>query len=638
MSDKVQGLKNSTDEGGGDNGRPKSNRSNQNQNEKVTLIPAGTPIEAIERISETAEANGGEYKPPAEYEGSFGRTLFDSSSSEDGLITVVMPPDQVENVTTQALVRIHSYPDGRVFVGAVSQGPFYDPDGLRADSPTMVVSAVSGAVIMPSHHGRAAVSIIGLEHNGRIGPANRRPRPNSPVFIVPDEEMSRILGLRGDFSLGVVVGHERVIVPVPVRDKSVLYRHTGILGTTGGGKSTTVTNYISGLRDNGSAVVLLDTEGEYTTINEPTDNAVMIELLAERGIEHRGMSDTHVYYLIGREPSNPSHPNNIPFTLSFEALSPYALIEILDMNDAQQSRFLSAYDLAKRFLREYRIFPKNAQEEQLILEHDEQEDGYPHLTLSFLIDVVTACICALQGQPQPQNILNRNIFVQNWDAIIRVVNGANLEKSPASWKKVSSLLWRLHRLGIFDNPNAQRLNMPAMLQAGRVNIIDLYDLDSPILRNLAIAQILRQLQEAQDSNYVTATAQAQVPTPVNVIIEEAHEFLSSARIRQMPILYQQLAKIAKRGRKRWLGLTFVTQLPQNLPDEVLALINSWVLHKIQDESVVNRLRKTIPSIDPSLWRMIASLRAGQAVVQFAHMSRPMLTGINPSPFRLRLEN
>jgi len=494
---------------------------------------------------------------------------------------------------------------------------------------------------MPSHHGRLSVSIIGLEHNGRIGPANRRPRPNSPVFLVPDQEMSRILGLRGDFPLGVVVGHERVEIPVPVHDKSVLYRHTGILGTTGGGKSTTVTNFIGGLRDHGAAVVLLDTEGEYTTINEPTDNEVMIELLRERGIAHQGMSDTHVYHLVGRETANPRHPSITPFTLSFSALSPYAVIEILEMNDAQQSRFLAAYDLVKRLMRDYRIFPTsptNQQEEQLVMDYDEQETGYPRLTLSFLIDVVTACICALQGQPQPPNILNRNIFGPNWDAIIRTVNGAGLEKSAPSWKKVSGMLWRLHRLGIFDNRAARPLDARTMLQPGRVNIVDLSDLDGSVLRNLAIAQILRQLHETQEANYVAASARGEVPTPTNIVIEEAHEFLSSARIRQMPVLYQQVSKIAKRGRKRWLGLTFVTQLPQNLPDEALALINSWILHKIQDESVVNRLRKTIPSIDQSLWKMIASLRSGQAVVQFSHMSRPMLTAINPSPYRLRLEN
>jgi hypothetical protein len=550
-----------------------------------------------------------------------------------------MPANEIDNVTSQALVRIHSYPDHRIYVGAVSGGPFYDPDGIQADSPTMVVSAVSGTINMPNHHGRISVSLIGQEVNDRIGPANRRPRPNSPVFIVPDDEMSRILGLRGDFSIGVVVGHDRVEVPVPVNDKSVLYRHTAILGTTGGGKSTTVTNYIAGLREHGAAVVLLDTEGEYTTINEPTDNPVMIELLQARDIPVVGMENTHVYHLIGRETANPQHPSVTPFTLSFDALSPYALIEILDMNDAQQSRFFAAYDLAKRFMRDFHVFPNSPQEEQEALDHDEQETGYPRLTLSFMIDTVTACICGLSNQPQPSNILNRNVFsAQNWGQIMGVVNGANLEKSPASWKKVSGMLWRLHRLGMFDNPRARAMDCRAMLQPGRVNIVDLSDLDSAVLRNLAIAQILRDIQTVQEENYAAATTRNERPTPTNLIIEEAHEFLSSARIRQMPILYQQVAKIAKRGRKRWLGLTFITQLPQNLPDEVLALVNSWILHKIIDESVVNRLRKTVPSIDPSLWKMIAVLQAGQAVVQLAHMHRPMLTAINPSPYRLRLEN
>jgi hypothetical protein len=67
------------------------------ENENITLLPAGAPVEAFESISQTALDNGGEFKAPAEYEGSFGRTLFDSPSSEDGLITVVMPPGEVDN-------------------------------------------------------------------------------------------------------------------------------------------------------------------------------------------------------------------------------------------------------------------------------------------------------------------------------------------------------------------------------------------------------------------------------------------------------------------------------------------------------------------------------------------------------------
>ena len=56
------------------------------------------------------------------------------------------------------------------------------------------------------------------------------------------------------------------------------------------------------------------------------------------------------------------------------------------------------------------------------------------------------------------------------------------------------------------------------------------------------------------------------PTPTMIFIEEAHEFLSAQRIRSMPVLFEQVARIARRGRERWLGLVFVTQLPQHLPD------------------------------------------------------------------------
>ena len=51
------------------------------------------------------------------------------------------------------------------------------------------------------------------------------------------------------------------------------------------------------------------------------------------------------------------------------------------------------------------------------------------------------------------------------------------------------------------------------------------------------------------------------PPRVLVIVEEAHEFLSAERIDKTPVLFQQVARLAKRGRKRWLGLVFVTQLP-----------------------------------------------------------------------------
>lgn len=124
--------------------------------------------------------------------------------------------------------------------------------------------------------------------------------------------------------------------------------------------------------------------------------------------------------------------------------------------------------------------------------------------------------------------------------------------------------------------------------------------------------------------------------PVVIIIEEAHEFLSDARIKQMPVLFQQVARIAKRGRKRWLGLVFVTQLPQHLPSEVLGLINNYIVHKIADSGVVDRLKRSISGIDRTQWNMVSGLAPGQALVSLTSMTRPLLVSIDPTPCRLQL--
>lgn len=71
----------------------------------------------------------------------------------------------------------------------------------------------------------------------------------------------------------------------------------------------------------------------------------------------------------------------------------------------------------------------------------------------------------------------------------------------------------------------------------------------------------------------------------------------------------------------------------HLPDEVLGLINNWVLHKIGDSNVVSRLRRSIGGVDDSLWSTLPNLAPGQAVVSFSNLSRPLMVAIDPTPCR-----
>ena len=594
-----------------------------------------TPEAAIEALDKIAEDAGGPYAEPPESRGSIGRTMFDLPSSSDGTISVILSKENIEQVPSQSMLRIKST-DGRVYIASVTSGPFAEPDGMRADAPTLVVSAVNEGIFLPNYHGRVQVEVLGEEMQDGLTTPRYRPKPNSPVFRVDDTEMTGFLGSHGTVRLGLATGHHEVEIRVPADDKSVLPRHLGVLGTTGGGKTTTVSNMMAELQRSGAAVILFDTEGEYTTIHQPTDNDAMKSARKARGLEVGGITNTTIFHLVGRKPANPQHPNVQQFGLQFSTLSPWALKEILDLSDAQETRFFEAYDVTKLVLRQLGIFPraKNKQDDMQALEVDELQTGWPSMTLQHLLYVASGMTNkASNSDEEPWQI--PNAFQGRWGDIKRIIAHAG-PKNQISWRALMARLHRLDRLRIFDQPNAREPNYVAMLQPGQVSIIDLSDLDSPTIRNLAIAQVLQGIQRQQDRNYELASQAGDGLTLAMVLIEEAHEFLSANRIRQMPVLFEQVARLARRGRKRWLGLGFVTQLPQHLPDEVLALINNWILHKIQDVNVINRLRRVIPGFDETMWRSMPAQPPGQAIVSFAHFKRPVTVSMDASPCMLRM--
>jgi uncharacterized protein len=593
----------------------------------------------MDRLEEEIDLAGGEFQDDEVFAGAIGRTMYDTPTSKDNTVTVLLPPDNLGKVPAQSLVRIKSRPidkggDGRQYLGAVVEGPFAEPDGLRADAPIVVTTTVRGATFMPRYHGRVQVEIIGEEVDGMLVPPRFRPLPNSPVFPLGKEETEEKLKLVGDIDLGLAVGYEEMPVAIPVR-KDVLPRHFGILGTTGGGKSTTVSGLIKEMSESGVAVIVFDTEGEYTQIMEPTADPNMKAVLEKRKKVPSGVGNIGLYHLVGRETTNKAFSDNQEFCLEYSNLSPYAVMEILGLNDAQQERFLKAYDIAKRVMMNLGIYPANETEKNELLELDEMERGYPRMTLQMMYDIVRYCADTVADE-QENTYLKTVDFHRNREKISPIIEQAKLPGHIWSWRKVQGSLARLLRLGIFDNPKVGIPDYKSITQTGRVTIIDLSDTDSPQINNLVIAEILRGLLMQQEENYETATKTETSIQKVMIVIEEAHEFLSADRIRQMPVLFQQVARIARRGRKRWLGLMFVTQLPQHLPDEILGLINNYILHKITDTNVISRLKRTVGGVDDSLWSRLPNLAPGQAIVSMTSMARPLLVAINPTPCKLRM--
>ena len=607
-------------------------------------VSVSLPDDVMEQLARDSAEAGGEWSEPPEYSGAMGRTMFDLPNSEDNTVTVLLPKDDIHAAPSQALVRIRSVSDNRRYLGIVVKGPFAEPDGLRGDAPIMITTAVRGGIFMPRYHGRVQVELLGEEVDGVLIPPRLRPLPNSPVFVLDIEETAQTLHLGGDIPLGVPVGYEQITAAIPSDKKSVLPRHIGILGTTGGGKSTTVSSLINGFQRAGIATIVIDTEGEYTEIYQPTHDHTMLTALAKRGGVARGVEQVSVYHLVGRETTCPDKRRTRAFSLQFSQLSPYLVMGMLDLNDAQQQRYQKAYDITKRILFDLGVFPANDDEKQQMFELDEMETGYPRMLAQHVYDVVKACAELAGGEKTLEDLAKPDYrfytpqFRQKQAAVVAAFKKESIEKitHPTSWRVVQGRLGQIIRLKIFDNRDADPLTYRDLTQPGKVSIIDLSDTDAPQVNNLVIAEFLRGLMEAQNANYDEAAKQGKPQSRTMIIIEEAHEFLSAERVRQMPVLYQQVARIARRGRKRWLGLTFVTQLPQHLPDEVLGLVNNYILHKIGDANVITRLKRSLGGVDDSLWNRLPNLAPGQAVVAMSSFARPLLLNIDPTPCKLRM--
>ncbi len=602
-----------------------------------------------------------------ELEKAVGFTHFDTPASHDNLVTVLTTRNDLHLLASQTLVRVKSHEDNRSYLGLVVRGPFAEPDAVSANSTIAVGVVVQGKKLTYTfdYHGRAEIEILGEESGGKLVPPGRRPRPKSPVFLLDDAESEHVLGMSGDLCLGMVVGYDYMEARFHPMDKSILPRHTGIIGTTGGGKSTTVATLIHRAQEAGIATIVFDVEGEYTHVDKPTEDPVMLEALRRRGHKAQGVKDLHIHHLIGRDSRNPRHKNLHPFALNFSRLSPHAIAEILDMSDAQRERFHKAYDVTKLLLEDFGIFPKTPEERRQVLELDELSTGYPRMTIQHLLDVVSTYIYSLSDEGKTETKSRSKAPVRKQASLLEPAEGAegdSPEQPPAnpltlysefsdnpgrvigrvmahgsrneiSWKTLAGKLHHLRRLKLFDVGTAPGVDYGSMLTAGRVSVIDLSDTDSPQLNNLVIADILRGLQETQDERYQRANEQGQSVTPVLIIIEEAHEFLSASRISQMPVLFEQVARIAKRGRKRWLGLVFVTQLPQHLPNEVLGLLNNFIIHKITDSTVISRMQRTVGSIDESLWSRVSRLAPGQALASFSNFTRPLMIAVDPAPVK-----
>lgn len=145
-------------------------------------------------------------------------------------------------------------------------------------------------------------------------------------------------------------------------------------------------------------------------------------------------------------------------------------------------------------------------------------------------------------------------------------------------------------------------------EGGQVRIVDLSGVPNEVagVASAVIARTLFNLKVWQ------STIERQ-NDPVLLVCEEAHRYVPNRGEAQYEAAQEAIRRIAKEGRKYGLGLLLVSQRPSEVEATVLSQCNSWIVHRITNDSDREQVRGILPDSVSGLTKMLSGLRRREAI-------------------------
>lgn len=116
--------------------------------------------------------------------------------------------------------------------------------------------------------------------------------------------------------------------------------------------------------------------------------------------------------------------------------------------------------------------------------------------------------------------------------------------------------------------------------------------------------------------------------PVNLVLEEAHRYISYDSKRSFLRASQIFDRVAKEGRKYGLFFTISSQRPSELSKTVLSQCNNFIVHRIQNPDDLSHIRQITPHISETTLKKLPSIPTQHALIFGSSVNIPALFKVN----------
>lgn len=376
-------------------------------------------------------------------------------------------------------------------------------------------------------------------------------------------------------------------MPIRVSQQSLFARHCAIVGTTGGGKSWTISRLIGEMKENeGAKVILIDPTGEYKSIED--EHFMSCSIGTDSFFHYRYLTTEDLYYLL-----KPSGSIQLPKLL--EAIRSLKALELDVAGELTQYVQNGTVRKANRKKEAY---------EKFYYDHiSDIENGILNFDIKFLSSqIVQECVFETdKNHPEKYGNRNEEAVSKCFNLISRTSNLLHTD----IFKKAFGFDDSIH------SPNEM------------TKIIDQFlDSDKRVLRigfeGVGFEFQAREIIANAIGNFLLIKARESEfkEKPIVVFVDEAHQFMNKTVVDDFfqGSSLTAFDLIAKECRKYGLFLCIATQMPRDIPVGTLSQVGTFIVHRLINDNDKKAIREACSSATQNILDFLPILGEGEAIL------------------------
>lgn len=378
------------------------------------------------------------------------------------------------------------------------------------------------------------------------------PLPGQPIFVATVGELSRIYNRPDKPSIHIGSLSQSTGLPVYLMTNELLGKHFAVLGTTGSGKSCSVTVLLQAILDVAPSghIILLDPHNEYSKA-----------------------------FGTKAEVIDPTTLNLPHWLLNFEE-SIELFVGKSEFAATSQTNILKEAILSAR---------RNFGTDGIAADNITVDTPVPYKLDAVLADIkqkedgITAA-----AQKEPYKKIANKIKSMQADKRFSFLVRPDADVTDS----LADIIKQYLRIPVGDKP---------------ISIIDLSGVPSDVV-DVVVSVLCRMVFD------FAVWSPRPVKVPILLVCEEAHRYAPRSDAAAFQPTKQALARIAKEGRKYGVSLGLISQRPSELAETILSQCNTLIALRMSNEQDQHFVQRALPDAVRSLIDSLPTLRAQEALV------------------------